>query len=138
MTTHGEARAGWVRLIVRKKRSRSLQIAADADVSLDAKPVGLPGSANEFLGALLGVRVKNWLNVVDQVRELSDWDALEKELDDLAKQFVGAWIGKAFDELKKTDLPEILAKIRRSSTATTTSRTRRSRCSTGTSTRSRR
>jgi hypothetical protein len=107
----GEAKAGWVRLIVRKKRSRSLQIAADADVSLDAKPVGLPGSANEFLGALLGVRVKNWLNVVDQVRELSDWDALQKELDDLAKQFVGAWVGKAFAELKKTDLPEILARI---------------------------
>jgi hypothetical protein len=110
---HGLAKPGWVQVIVHKNRSSSFHIAADAGVIASTDLEGLPDSADEFLGALLGIRAKNWLNMISRVRELSDLDALKKELDDLGKKFIETWIGKAFDELSKTEFADLLEHVQK-------------------------
>jgi hypothetical protein len=104
----GQTMPGWARVIVRKKRDSQFKIAADVSAGVTGKLKGLPGSGNEFLGALLGVNVKNWLNVVHRIHELSDLDKAREELDDLAKEFFSEWVGKSFDALSKTEFADFL------------------------------
>ncbi|MFN7947421.1 MAG: hypothetical protein U0Z53_18875 [Blastocatellia bacterium] len=106
--SNGQPLPGWARVVVRKKRDSQFKIAADVNALAQGSLKGLPGSGREFLGAMLGVNVKNWLNVVARVRELSDLDKLKGELDALAKDFLGQWIGRAFDELSQTEFGEFL------------------------------
>jgi hypothetical protein len=110
---HGLEKPQWVRVIIRKKRSSAFQIAADAGITASSDLQGLPDSADEFLGALLGVRVKNWLNMIQRIRDLSDFNALKAELDDLGKQFIETWIGKAFDELSQTEFADLLTRVQK-------------------------
>jgi hypothetical protein len=49
--------AEWVRVIIRKKRSSAFQMPPMQE-SRHLGSQGLPDSADEFLGALLGVRVR--------------------------------------------------------------------------------
>ena len=109
----GNALPGWARVIVTKKRSSQFSIAADVSVDASSELNGLPDSGNEFIGAIFGVNVKNWLNVVDRVRELSDLEALKTELDDLAESFLSEWIGKAFDQLSQSEFEIFLAQVRK-------------------------
>ena len=98
----------WARVIVRKTRVSEFTFAADVTVGVTSELKGLPDSPNEFLGALLGVNVKNWLNLVDRVRTLTDFTELQAELDRLAVDFLTTWLQK---QIGPDTLPELLAKV---------------------------
>jgi hypothetical protein len=108
---------GWARVVVRRQRSRELQCAADVKVAADLKTDGLPATGKEFLGALLGVQGKNWLNTIDgfvtEAGKVDDIDALKAKLDGLASDFITAWSGKAIDTLLTQDVLALQAKIKR-------------------------
>ncbi|MBI3654206.1 MAG: hypothetical protein HY231_24510 [Acidobacteria bacterium] len=108
---NGQLLQEWAQVIVTKKRSRQFSLAADVSVSALSDLQGLPDSGDEFLGALLGVNVKNWLNVMARVRQLSDLEALKTELDDLAKHFLSEWSGKVFAQLSHTDFNTFLQAV---------------------------
>ena len=107
----------WARVIVRKKRASQFNIAADVSVDASSDLQGLPDTPNEFLGALLGVNAKNWLNMITQieerVRQLSDLPTLQTELDTLARNFLSEWIGKASDKLSNTEFNSLLEKLQK-------------------------
>lgn len=104
----------WAQVVVRKAKTKGLQIAADITVTASGDLRGLPDTPNELLGAALGVNAKNWLNLLGMVQEWSDFTTLESNLDDLAKRFIGEWIGKGFDELnKKEEFTAFLSRVRK-------------------------
>jgi hypothetical protein len=105
--THASG-SNWVRVIVRKSRSSAFQVAADINAGAASDLQGLPGTGNEFLEALLGLRAKNWLNMLVRVRELSDLTAVRSELDDLAKRYLDEWIGKGLEELSSSEFAKLL------------------------------
>jgi len=107
----GTLMTGWVRVIVRKKRSSQFGIAADVNVDASSQLQGLPDSGKEFLGALLGVQAKNWLNLFSRIEQLSDFTAVQQELDSLAKEFLNEYLGKAFDELSTTEFASFLQTV---------------------------
>src|SRR4051794_29158122 len=86
--------ADWARVIVRKTRAQELTFAADARVEATSTLSGLPEAPHEFLGALLGVNVRSWLNLLDRIRRLSDWNSMQEELDALAVDFLSSWVDK--------------------------------------------
>lgn len=105
---------GWVRVVVRKSRAESIRVAADVAVSIKLQEEGLPESADDFLGAVIGLNAKNWINMFAQVRKLTDFNKLEAYLDNLAKSFIEEYTGKAFQALAdKTQLDEVINKIGR-------------------------
>src|SRR5262249_53774253 len=107
----GGSAPGFARVIVKRRREKQLQFAADVNVKADLSTQGLRGSGKEFLGALLGVQGKNWLNLADSlVTEAGQVDSIENlkaKLDGLAMDYLGAFAGKAIDQL--TSQPEIKA-----------------------------
>lgn len=109
--------AGWARVIVRRAKARDLRVAADATVDATIETSGLPGSGKEFLGALVGVQVKNWLNLVDsavdQAGALASPEALKAKLDSLSSAFIARWTGVAMDRLAGPNLPQVAAKIQK-------------------------
>jgi hypothetical protein len=103
------AQAGWVRVTVHKSRSKFVAIAADVSATTTFQQQGLPESADEFLSSIIGLSSKSWLNLFQQVRELSDFGKLNAYLDKLAKSFIEQYTGKAFAELAdKTKLDEVI------------------------------
>ncbi len=102
---------GFARVVVRRRRQKELQFAADVNVKADLTTEGLPSSGKEFLGALLGVNGKNWLNLVDglvtKAGQVDSIDALKTKLDGLAIDYLGAFAGKAIDQI--TAAPDIRA-----------------------------
>jgi hypothetical protein len=106
--TAGKVMPAWARVIVRKTRVSEFTFAADVSVGVTSELKGLPDSPHEFLGALLGVNVKNWLNLVERVRTLTDFDQLIAELDHMAVEFLMDWLQK---EIGPDTLPELLAKV---------------------------
>ncbi|HEY0728247.1 MAG TPA: hypothetical protein VGD38_09275, partial [Pyrinomonadaceae bacterium] len=61
------------------------------------------------LSAVIGVKSKNWLNLFNQVHELTDFNKLQVYLDNLAKSFIEEYTGKAFEELADhTKLDEVI------------------------------
>jgi hypothetical protein len=103
----------WVRVVVHRKRSKELTLAADVNVGFNASPEKLPNSGKEFIGAALGVNAKNWLNMMDRVGQLTDLENLKGELDGLAKRFIGEWLGKAFDSLAASDFATLLQRVQK-------------------------
>jgi len=103
----------WARVIVRKSRSSAFQIAADVNVGASSDLQGLPDTGDEFLEALLGLRAKNWLNMLARVRELSDITALQSELDNLAEHYITEWVGKGLDELSSTEFATMLQTVQK-------------------------
>jgi hypothetical protein len=93
----------WARVVLRKSKTQGLCIAADATIDFQGNLKGLPDSPNEFLGAALGVNAKNWMNFLAEVREWANFEMLEKNLDNLARDFISEWLGRGFDALKKID-----------------------------------
>lgn len=111
LVTAGE-KADWARVEVRRHRSKDLRIAADVNVAFKNQLEGLPDSADEFLGAALGVNAKNFLTVFQKARELSDFNKFKETVDGLAKKFIGEFIGKAFDKLETaTEFTKFLARV---------------------------
>ena len=98
---------GFARVVVRRRRQQELQVAADVKVQASLTTEGLPSSGKEFLGALLGVQGKNWLNLADRlVSEAGEVDSVEElkaKLDGLAMHYVSAFAGKAIDKLTRID-----------------------------------
>ena len=107
----GRPRPGWVQIVVRKRRSSEFACAADVSVGATADLQPLPDAPNEFLGALLGVNLKNWLNLLDHVRTATDWNSLRAELDTLALAFLTTWAGQGFDRLSATSFPDFVARV---------------------------
>ena len=103
---------GWAHIVLRKQRSKSIGIAADVSAKATFEQEGLPESADDFLSAVIGLNSKNWLNMFQQVRELSDFNKLQVYLDNLAKSFIEEYTGKAFEALaNKTQLDEVIDEI---------------------------
>jgi hypothetical protein len=104
-----------VRVSVRRRRASELRVAADVGVDATLVSEGLPSSGKEFLGALLGVQAKSWLNlldsVVDEAGAIGSLDDLKAKLDGLAGDFVSKWLGKAIDQV--TSVPEVEAALGR-------------------------
>ena len=114
VTVREGAQAGWARVTVSRSRSNSFSVAADVKATATLETEGLPDSADDFLSAVIGLKAKNWLNLFQQVRTLTDFPSLEKYLDNLAKSFIEEYTGKAFDALADhTQFDEWLAKINR-------------------------
>lgn len=90
---------GWARVQVRRQRSKEMKVAADVDVTFKNELTNLPATANEFLGAVLGVNAKNFLNVFEKAVELSDFEKFKGAVDGLARKYVESVIGKGFDKL---------------------------------------
>lgn len=100
---------GWAQIVLRKRRSKSFAIAADVSAKATFEQEGLPENADDFLSAVIGVKSKNWLNLFNQVHELTDFNKLQVYLDNLAKSFIEEYTGKAFEELADhTKLDEVI------------------------------
>ena len=111
LVTAGEL-DGWARVQVRRQRSRDLKVAADVAVDFKNELQDLPATANEFLGAALGVNGKSFLEVLRRVGELSEFDKLETALDGLAKKYIEDLTGKAFDRLgSSSEFPRFLGGV---------------------------
>jgi hypothetical protein len=106
---------GWARVIVRKQRTSQLNIAADVKINATNQVQGLPGSADEFLGALFGVNSKNWFNLFQnisgQIQQIKSPADLKSKLDSLAQHFIAEYTGKAIDSLPAADLQAVLNDI---------------------------
>jgi len=93
------AQNGWANVQVFRKRTRDLQFAADLQVSASSQLGGLPKTGKEFLGAMLGLNAKNWLNLVDdvisQAGQIKSGADLEAKLDGLADIFISRYVNKA-------------------------------------------
>jgi hypothetical protein len=110
-------RPGWARVTVRRARAKELRFAADVAVDASVKTEGLPPSGKEFLGALLGVEARNWLNLIDSAvdaaGDLASPDALRRKLDGLAQAFFEKWLGKGLDALMTPAASEVLARLQK-------------------------
>jgi hypothetical protein len=102
---------GFARVVVKRRRSKELQIAGDVNASASLLTEGLPPTGKEFLGALLGVQGKNWLNLADSIvseaGKVDSIETLKARLDGLAMDYLGAFAGNALDQL--TSVSEIAA-----------------------------
>jgi hypothetical protein len=102
---------GFARVVVKRRRAKELQVAADVNASASLTTDGLPTSGKEFLGALLGVQGKNWLNLADslvtEAGEVTSIDTLKAKLDGLATDYLSAFAGKQIDQL--TSIPDVKA-----------------------------
>jgi len=90
--------ANWARVQVRRHRAKDMKIAADVNVGFKSD-LDLPSNAKEFLGAVLGVNAKSFLNVFKKASELSDFKTLDSTIDGLAKKYIAIVIDKGFDTL---------------------------------------
>jgi hypothetical protein len=107
-------RAGWARVRVTRHRASDLRVAADVTVDFANELDGLPADPYEFLGAVLGVNGKSFVNVLQRVRELGKYDTVSAAIDGLAKLYLGELIGRGFDILAaKTSFDEFLARVNR-------------------------
>jgi hypothetical protein len=90
---------GWTAVQVRRHNAKSFAVAADIKVDF-TNELPLPETADEFLGAALGVNAQNFLNVLNKAQDLADLEELKKQTDALARRFISEFIGKGFDKLE--------------------------------------
>jgi hypothetical protein len=72
------------RFIVFKSRESQFSFAADFRIDAEFKTEGLPKTANEFLGKLLGADVDRVLRAIDKVQKLDSLEDAKKAVGDLA------------------------------------------------------
>ncbi len=100
---------GFARVVVKRRRLKELQIAADVNATASLATDGLPASGKEFLSALLGLEARNWLNQADtlvtKTGQVDSPDTLKAKLDGLTRDYLGALAGKAIDQL--TSVPDV-------------------------------
>jgi hypothetical protein len=108
---------GWASVTVKRKRTKELQVLADLNVGANLDTQGLPESGKEFLGALLGVRAKNWINLIDsaadQAGKIQSIDDLKAGLDGLAGEFISKYAGKAIDQLLPAEATALLGRLQK-------------------------
>ncbi len=108
---------GWAQVTVRRKRTRELRFAADVSVGATLDTEGLPQSGKEFLGALLGVRAKNWLNLIDSAADeagkIQSIDDLKARLDGLAGDYIAKYAGRAIDQLTTPEVTALLGRLQK-------------------------
>ncbi len=111
------SRDGWAQVVVRRKRTKELQFAADLTIGATLDTQGLPESGKEFLGALIGVRAKNWLNLIDsaadQAGKIQSIGDLKARLDGLAGDFISKYAGKAIDQLLPPETAALLGRLQK-------------------------
>ena len=102
---------GWARIDLHRATSSTLAIAADVKANADLQPVDFPVSTDELLEAIFGLRAKNFLHLLEEVRTYTDVGMLRTRLDTLAEGFIEEFVGAAFEELAaKTRFDELLTK----------------------------
>ncbi len=94
---------GWARVRVHRQKSRSFGIAADVNVGFQNQLEHLPPTANEFLGAALGVNARNFLSLFEKARDLADFEKFKAAIDGLAQRYVSEYVKKGFDQLASID-----------------------------------
>ena len=99
LVTAADDLPGWVRVCVKRSKSRQAAIAADVNVGFKTQLDNLPPTADEFLGAALGVNAVNFLTIFRKAKDLSDFDKFKAAIDGLAQKYISEYIGKGFDEL---------------------------------------
>jgi hypothetical protein len=108
---------GWASVTVRRKRTKDLQILADLNIGASLDTQGLPASGKEFLGALIGIRAKNWLNLIDsaadQAGQMQNIDNLKAKLDGLAVDFISKYAGKAVDQLLPAETTALTGRLQK-------------------------
>lgn len=121
VTVRAASDPGWARVMVCRKRTKDLHVAADLDVGVTLETQGLPASGKEFLGALIGIRAKNWLNLVssiaDEAGTIGSLEHLKVRLDGLAGDFIKHYAGKAIDELLPAEAAALLSRLERVATS---------------------
>ncbi|HKW02785.1 MAG TPA: hypothetical protein VJN96_23380, partial [Vicinamibacterales bacterium] len=104
-----------VRLTVKKSRALQADFAAAFQADAIAAVNGLPGSADEFLSALLGADVRRSLEIFQKIRADADLDALQKDVDKiLAKTLANVatkWIGRALDQTNLKPFQDIVGRV---------------------------
>jgi hypothetical protein len=98
------SRPGWARVKLRKSKDKNFQIAADVSMGGELSIQGFSDSADDFLGALLGLKAQNWLNLFDKIKNYTDLQQIETYLDDLARTYIEQLTGQAFARLESSDV----------------------------------
>jgi hypothetical protein len=88
---------GWVRVDLHRTSTDTLAIAADVKATASLKPTDFPATTDELLEALLGLRARNFLNLLQDVRTYTDFSQLQSRLDTLAEGFIEKLVGKGGD-----------------------------------------
>jgi hypothetical protein len=105
----------WARVMVKRQRSKDLQIAADLNVGAQVDTQGLPATGKEFLGALLGVRAKNWINQADSILQqaaaIKTPKDLTDKLDGLAGTYISRYVNKAVNDFLPADIKNLMTKL---------------------------
>jgi hypothetical protein len=95
---------GWVRVTVKRRRAEDLRIAADLSAGAAIDTVSLPPTGKEFLGSLLGLRAKNWINQAASILGGGT-------LDGLANIYMSRYMNKAVDSLPPAELSVSMEKL---------------------------
>ncbi len=112
IVTAADGLSGWARVCVKRSKSRKTAIAADVNVGFKNSLDNLPPTADEFLGAALGINALNFLTIFQKARQLSNFEKFKATIDGLAQQYIAEYIGKGFDELaKETEFTAFLARV---------------------------
>jgi hypothetical protein len=107
---------GWARVTVNRQRTRDLQISAGLSASAKIDTQGLPATGKEFIGSLLGLRAKNWINQADsilsQAASINTAADLTSKLDGLAQTYVSRFVNKAVGTLVPAEVQNLLGKLK--------------------------
>ncbi len=92
---------GWVRFTVRKSRQSEFNFAADLGLEGKFDLNGLPASADDFITKLAGADAEGVLRGLEKARKLSTLEALEAEVNRLARTAIDdlamKWLDRALD-----------------------------------------
>ena len=94
------AQPGWANVRVFRKGAKDLRVAADLQVGVTGGITqdGQALTGQEFLGALLGVNARNWLNqvntVITEAGQISSGADLQQKLGDFASALVSKYAGR--------------------------------------------
>ena len=108
-------RPNWVRVSVRKRADSAFCSAASFELYAKADLHRFPGTADEFLVALLGADARAGLDLFQRIRRLANLDELRKEAGKLLFGCLDAlalkWIGKALDNDNVAEFLSIVDRV---------------------------
>lgn len=105
----------WVRAVVRKKRNSEFDFAASFNLDASIKVTGLPSSADDFLGALLGTDAKSALALFDKIKNYTDLSKVEQDAGKLLtgrlENLANKWIGEVLDNSNVQQFLSVVNKV---------------------------